>query len=119
MYEVQAVSLKLELTGETACFLFLARCLPNQGPGLTCFVMLIDVIREFNRAVPFKPYEICTNGGERLRVPHPDFIMVAPRGTWVIVTDERDHPRHISSILIEEIAPLRKSPSRRRSRKRR
>lgn len=70
--------------------------------------MLIDAIREFNRAVPFRPYAIRTNGGERLRVPHPDFIFVAPKGTWVIVTDEKDYPRHISSLLIEEVAPLRK-----------
>mgnify|MGYP001571868270 FL=1 len=76
--------------------------------------MLIEAIREFNRAVPFQPYEIRTNGGERLRVPHPDFILVAPKGAWVIVTDENEHPRHISSLLIEEVAPLRKRPARKR-----
>ena len=71
-------------------------------------MMLIEAIREFNRSLPFRPYEIRTNGGERLRVPHPDFIFVAPRGSWVIVTDRHDHPRHISSLLIEEVSPLRK-----------
>ena len=79
--------------------------------------MLIEAIREFNRAVPFQPYEIRTNGGERLRVPHPDFIFVSPKGTWIIVTDEHEHPRHISSILIEEVAPLRKRPAGKRARK--
>ncbi len=79
--------------------------------------MLIEAIREFNRAVPFRPYEICTNGGERLRVPHPDFILVSPKGAWVIVTDAREHPRHISSILIEEVAPVRKAHPRKRTRK--
>ena len=68
--------------------------------------MLIDIIREFNRTVPFQPYEIRTNGGERLRVPHPDFVFVAPRGTWVMVSDDHDRPRHISSLLIEEVAPV-------------
>ena len=76
--------------------------------------MLIEAIREFNRAVPFRPYEIRTNGGERLRVPHPDFILVAPKGTWIIVTDMREHPRHINSILIEEVAPSRKARVRKR-----
>ena len=76
--------------------------------------MLIDIIREFNRTVPFQPYEIRTNGGERLRVPHPDFVFVAPRGTWVMVSDERDRPRHISSLLIKEVAPV---SGRRSSRK--
>ena len=70
-------------------------------------MMLIETIREFNHASPFVPYEVRTNGGERLRVPHPDCIMVAPRGTWVLITDKNDRPRHISSLLIEEVAPLR------------
>lgn len=79
--------------------------------------MLIKSIREFNRAVPFRPYEIRTNGGERLRVPHPDFILVAPKGAWVIVTDEKDHPRHNSTLLIEEVAPVRKRPASKRTTK--
>ena len=85
---------------------------------VSCAVKLIEAIREFNRAVPFMPYEIRTNGGERLRVPHPDFILVSPRGTWIIVTDENEHPRHISSLLIEEVAPLRKPLTRKRAKKR-
>jgi hypothetical protein len=80
-------------------------------------LMLIDVIREHNQAVPFKPYEIRTNGGQRLPVPHPDFIFVSPRGSWVIVTDEKERPRHISTILIEEISPLRKRRRRRRTKR--
>jgi hypothetical protein len=79
--------------------------------------MLIEAIREFNRAVPFRPYEIRTNGGERLRVPHPDFIMVSPKGAWIIVTDEREHPRHISSLLIEEVSPVRRAHARKRPHK--
>src|SRR5947209_14149381 len=54
---------------------------------------------------------------ERLRVPHPDFILVSPRGAWVIVTDEREHPRHISSVLLEEVAPVRKTRQRKRTRR--
>ena len=71
--------------------------------------MPIDVIRQFNRAVPFQPYEIRTDGGERVPVPHPDFVFISPRGAWVMVTDEFDRPRHISSILIEEVSPLTKT----------
>jgi hypothetical protein len=80
--------------------------------------MLINTIGDLNRAVPFQPYEIRTNGGERLMVPHRDFILVAPNGGWVIVTDEQDRPRHISSILIEEVAPVRnkRAPRKRKSR---
>lgn len=68
--------------------------------------MLVDTIREFNRAVPFVPYEIRTNGGQRFPVPHPDFVFVGPRGTVVVVANERDGMRHLSSILIEEVTPI-------------
>ena len=77
--------------------------------------MLIDAIRELNHASPFVPYEIRTNGGKRLRVPHPDFIMISPRGSWVIVTDLQERPRTISSILIEEVRPIRKRPRRKKA----
>ena len=79
--------------------------------------MLIEAIREFNRAVPFQPYIIRTNGGELLRVPHPDFILVSPKGAWIIITDENEHPRHINSLLIEEVAPVRRRFVRKQSNK--
>ena len=82
--------------------------------------MVIDSIREFNRAVPFAPYEIHTVSGETYEVPHPDFIMVSPRGSFVIVIDPKDPkeaPNHISSLLIER-ATLLNGQKRRRARKR-
>jgi hypothetical protein len=82
--------------------------------------MVIDSIREFNRAVPFSPYEIHTVSGETYEVPHPDFIMVSPRGSFVIVfelKDRREIPHHISALLIERATPLN-GQRRRRARKR-
>ena len=69
--------------------------------------MLIDAIREFNDAAPFVPYEIRTNGGKRLRVPHPDFILISPQSLWIIVTDHQGRPHYLSSFLIEEVVPAR------------
>ena len=68
--------------------------------------MVIESIREFNRAVPFAPYEIQMASGERYTVPHPDFIMVSPRGSFVIVVDSHEHPHHLNSLLIERASPL-------------
>lgn len=79
--------------------------------------MLIDVIRTYNKAVPFKPYQIRTNGGEVVTVPHPDFILIAPKGSWVEVVDEMDRPRHISALLIEEVSPVREDAKSRRPKK--
>ena len=70
------------------------------------FDMVIESIREFNRAVPFKPYEIRMASGERYVVPHADFVSVSPRGSFVIVFDDNEHPYHLSAILIESASPL-------------
>ncbi len=75
--------------------------------------MLINVIREYNKAAPFVPYEIRTTSGQVLKVPHPDFVFVAPRGSFVLVMDEKDRPRNISSILIEEVSQIPEKSSRR------
>lgn len=73
--------------------------------------MVIDTIRELNRTVPFRPYSLRLSSGVSYSVPHPDFIAIAPRGRWVMVSDENDHPHWISSILIEEITPLSNQPN--------
>jgi hypothetical protein len=68
--------------------------------------VVIDSIREFNRAVSFKPYEIRMVSGERFSVRHPDYISVAPRGAFVIVFGKNDRPHHLSALLIESASPL-------------
>jgi hypothetical protein len=79
--------------------------------------MVTTSIREFNRAVPFTPYEIRTASGERYTVPHPDFISISPKGSFVVVIDQKDRPHHLSSLFIERASLLnshrrRKSPGR-------
>jgi hypothetical protein len=68
--------------------------------------MVIQSIRECNRAAPFVPYEIRMASGERHRVPHPDFVLISPRGHYVIVVDEKERPHHLNAILIESAVPL-------------
>jgi hypothetical protein len=68
--------------------------------------MVIDSIREFNRNVPFTPYEIQTVSGDRYRVPHPDFISISPKGSFVVVIDAKERPHHLSSLLIERASLL-------------
>ena len=68
--------------------------------------MVIQSIREFNRAVPFKAYEIRMAGGERYVVRHPDFAAISPRGSFVIVFGKNERPHHLSALLIECAAPL-------------
>lgn len=68
--------------------------------------MVIESIREFNRAAPFVPYEIRMAGGERYVVPHPDFILVSPRGNFVIIVDAKERPHHLNAMLIERASPF-------------
>ena len=68
--------------------------------------MVIESIREFNRSVPFASYEIRMASGERYLVPHPDFILVSPRGNYVIVVDAKERPHHLNALLIERASPL-------------
>jgi hypothetical protein len=79
--------------------------------------MVIESIREFNRNVPFTPYEIQTVSGDRYMVPHPDFISISPKGSFVVVIDAKERPHHLSSLLIER-ASLLNSHGRRKSSKR-
>lgn len=74
--------------------------------------MVITSIREFNRAVPFTPYEIQTVSGERYRVPHPDFISISPQGSFVVVIDAKERPHHLSSLLIERASLVNRNPRR-------
>jgi hypothetical protein len=80
--------------------------------------VVIESIRDFTRAVPFQPYEIQMVSGARYEVPHPDFILISPRGSFVIVVDAHEHPHHLSSLLIERASPIdggRKGRSARKS----
>jgi len=76
--------------------------------------MVIQSIREFSRAVPFKPFEIQMVSGERHLAPHPDFILISQRGSFVIVSDADECPHHLSTLLIERASP-QKSRRRRKA----
>ncbi len=80
--------------------------------------MVIESIREFNRAGPFVPYEICMASGEYCVVPHPDFISISPRGSFVVVIDAKDRPHHLNALVIERAALLNGHHRRRRNAKR-
>jgi hypothetical protein len=79
--------------------------------------VVVKSIREFNHAVPFVPYEIHMASGETYEVPHPDFISISPRGSYVIIIDAEERPHHLNALLIDRASPL-DGQKRRRARKR-
>ena len=66
--------------------------------------MIVKSIHELNRAVPFRPYEIRMASGESFKVPHPDFVFVAPNGSFVIYVDADHRSYRLSTHLIEKVA---------------
>jgi hypothetical protein len=68
--------------------------------------VVIESIREFNRAVSFVPYEIHTTSGESYEVPHTDSISISPKGSFVIVIDAKERPHHLNALLIDRASPL-------------
>jgi hypothetical protein len=91
--------------------------LENEANQNYTFMMVVQSIREFNRAVPFKPYEIRMASGVRYVVPHSDFATVSPKGSFVIVFDRNERPHHLSALLIECAAPLNGNHGRKTSRR--
>jgi len=85
---------------------------------INCRHLVIASIREFKRAVPFKPYEIRMTSGESFKVPHPDFVMISPKGSFVVFVDANDCPHHLSTLLIESVS-LRNGHRARKGGKRR
>ena len=74
--------------------------------------MVIQRIRELNKKVPFQPYQVRLTSGVVYPVPHPDFILVSPKGGWIDIADEDDNGHHISALLIEEVTvPAQKNGS--------
>jgi hypothetical protein len=54
-------------------------------------------------------------GGETYVVPHPDFISISPRGSFVVIIDKHDRPRHLSAVLIERVSLLNGRQTRTRA----
>jgi hypothetical protein len=45
--------------------------------------------------------------GQCYEVPHPDFISISPRGSFVVLFDANEHPYHLSTLLVERVSLLK------------
>ncbi|MDP9290951.1 MAG: hypothetical protein M3O82_01145 [Verrucomicrobiota bacterium] len=71
--------------------------------------MTANRIRDLLHAVPFTPFKIFLADGAKLRVPHPDFISVAPSGRIAVVIGPKDQVYTVDVFLISalETEPLK------------
>jgi hypothetical protein len=71
--------------------------------------MTANRIRKLLHAVPFAPFKIHLPGGEKLRVPHPDFMSVAPSGRIAVVIGSKDE---VYTLHVFLITALKLEPSK-------
>lgn len=71
--------------------------------------MTANRIRELLHAVPFRPFKIHLPGGEKIRVPHPDIMSIAPSGRFAVVIGPKDETHTVD---VFRITALEEEPSR-------
>ena len=64
------------------------------------------------RAQPFRPFLVKTADGDTFRVDHPDFAIISPRATEVIIYDKDNHYRVLALPEIVSLDPARNGSRR-------
>ncbi len=70
----------------------------------------IPMLRELLSAHPFRPFVVCLSDGRKLRVDHPDFLLITPSGRLIWEGRNEDEfamamPLHVTGV---ENAPRRR-----------
>ena len=71
--------------------------------------MTATELKDHWHAAPFVPFNIVLPGGERVSVPHPDFLTVSPSGRIARVWKKGDHSVAIDVFLITAIETMRQA----------
>jgi hypothetical protein len=59
------------------------------------------------RAKPFRPFLVKTSDGDTFRVEHPDYALVSPPHTEVVIFDKDGHFRFVSMDQIVTLEPVK------------
>lgn len=65
--------------------------------------MNMDQLRELIDAAPFVPFSLIMPNGEKLRVPHPDFIWLVPRTRTAVVAKKNGVVRMVNLAMVTSI----------------
>lgn len=70
----------------------------------------LPMLRELLHASPFRPFVVCLTDGRKLRVDHPDYLLISPNGRiiWEGATEDDfaiAMPLHVTGV---EQAPRRR-----------
>ena len=64
------------------------------------------------RLQPFKPFLVKTTDGDTFSVSHPDFAMVSPQGTEVIIYEKDNHFHVVAMAHVVSLEPARNGAKR-------
>jgi hypothetical protein len=74
-----------------------------------------DALREKLNAEPFEPFQMRMPDGRSLRVPHPEFVSLAPSGRIAIIwKGEGERYSTVDPLLVSDLEPIAKNGKRRR-----
>jgi hypothetical protein len=72
--------------------------------------MTATKLKEYWHASPFVPFRIVLPSGEKVPVPHPDFLSISPSGRIADVWKKGDEKISIDVFLITSIETVRRRP---------
>ena len=65
--------------------------------------MTANQLRAVQNARPFKPFTLSLADGERVKVSHPELLLITPGGRTVVVATGEDSIKIIDLLLVTEI----------------
>ena len=69
-------------------------------------------LRGMLNAQPFRPFVVKTTDGDTHRVEHPDYALISPPKTEVVIYDKDGHFRHVAMNHIVSLEPIRGNGSK-------
>ena len=69
-------------------------------------------LRGMLNAQPFRRFVVKTTDGDTHRVEHPDYALISPPKTEVVIYDKDGHFRHVAMNHIVSLEPIRSNGSK-------
>jgi hypothetical protein len=74
--------------------------------------MVASKFRAMLRSQPFHRFLVKTTDGDTFTVEHPDYALVSPEGSDVVIYDKDGHFRHVAMEHVVTLEPARNGAKR-------
>jgi uncharacterized protein YndB with AHSA1/START domain len=79
--------------------------------------MFAEQIRKWWHATPFTPFNLVLPAGERIHVPHPDFLTVSPGGRIAQIWKDGEDYTQVDVFLVTAVESAPKRTKHRREKR--